>query len=122
MSLTTGIHRCKKATPFGPILEDVSWKNRTFDMWITEYLFLYFQDPPPVLQINDDGQFFIVSSSLLTRIAQDLLNENFQICSAGEWFVDASDYVYAKEYGHAFLKMCHNLEPDEILVYYDCGC
>lgn len=54
MSLTTGIHRCKKATPLGPILEDVSWKNRTFDMWITEYLFLYSQSSPSVLQINDD--------------------------------------------------------------------
>jgi len=122
MSLTTGIHRCKKATPLGPILEDVSWKNRTFDMWITEYLFLYSQDFPSVLQIDGDSQFFIVSSELLARIAQDLLNENFQVCSAGDWFVDVSDYTYAKEYGHAFLKMCHNIEPDEILVYYDCGC
>lgn len=122
MSLTTGIHRCKKATPLGPILEDVSWKNRTFDMWITEYLFLYSQDPPSVLQVNGDGQLFIVSSALFTRIAQDLLNENFQVCSAGEWLVDASDYAYGKEYGHAFLKMCHNLEADEILIYYDCGC
>lgn len=122
MSLTTGIQRCKTVSPFGPILEFVSWKNRTFDLWITEYLFQQSTNTPSVLQINDEGQFFIVSSSLLTRIAQDLLNENFQVCSAGEWFVDASDYVYAKEYGHAFLKMCHNLEPDEILVYYDCGC
>lgn len=122
MSLTTGIQRCKKVSPLGPILEFVSWKNRTFDLWITEYLFQQSTNTPSVLQINDEGQFFIVSSSLLTRIAQDLLNENFQVCSAGEWFVDASDYVYAKEYGHAFLKMCHNLEPDEILVYYDCGC
>jgi len=122
MSLTTGIHRCKKATPLGPILEDVSWKNRIFDMWVTEYLFLYSQDYSSVLQTDGNSQFFTVSSELLARLAQDLLNENFQVCSAGDWFVDVSDYAYAKEYGHAFLKMCHNIEPDEILVYYDCGC
>ena len=122
MSLTTGIYRCKKATPLAPILEDVSWKNRTFDMWITEYLFRYSQVSPTARQINGSGQFFIVSSELLARMAQDILNENFQVCSASEWFVEASEYACAKEYGNAFLKMCHNLEPDEILVYYDCGC
>jgi len=121
MSITTGIQRCKKTNPIHSVLEDVSWKNRYFDMWVTEYLYLYPQYAPVVLRADGESSFFVISETLITRMAQDLLNENFCVCKASEWFVDDSDYAYAKEYGKVFLELCHNMTPDEILVYYDCG-
>lgn len=121
MSITTGLQRCKKTNPMKSVLDDVSWKNRYFDMWVTEYMYLYPQYALEALHIDGESRFFVVSNKLIVQMAQDLLNENFHVCKSSEWFVDASDYAYAKEYGKAFLELCHNMTPDEILVYYDCG-
>ncbi len=130
MSITVGIKICPKNPTKESVSNDrpwVSWKNLSVHMWITEWFFLY-ESEEPSGYYRKLGEFEWEASVLkddLLRMADDLINRRFDVCPE-TYHDDIEGDEQAEDrlagYGTSLKHLAEQLQDDEMLVYYDCGC
>ena len=119
MSITRGIeivHIDGKADS----VKCVSWKNRSIDFWISEYLF-HPASKYPVIERTKGCFRCQIPEEILRKMADDMINRRFEVCpDSYDDIVDKCEEE-AEMFGQGFLDLIEKLEEGDMLVYYDAG-
>lgn len=124
MSITRGIEIKKKEPGADNTINNnhfVSWKDRNFNMWVSEWIFTYIPERE-MYERSPEGWSFAIKKDDLLKMADDLIEHRFSVCSETyDGFFDELVENYAYQFGLAFRTLAEKVKDDELLRYYDAG-